>query len=220
MASSDKSAAGFAQTIAENIVKSLKTENESFKDSITFEITKLVVHINTLLTKVEDLSAKVDNLADAGSTVKRVVRTGAAKTAAATPAPSKKAAASSTQPSSNSKVKNTMLWVRKMWAEDENFQIEFGSPESAEALNRDSSVEKARTAAANSKEPGMQLKALQAEGLCMWKTVLNGNQKNTIRERYKLWNKENNGDAVTNSPLTYDNGGYDDTYDSTAYADI
>ncbi len=93
----------------------------------------------------------------------------------------KKAAKAVDEGDAKSKVKNSMLYCRWAWANDEEFRNTYETPEIRASLDEDTTIAKKTSGSPD---------RLLAEGTAVWKQYLNEEQKAEIKSRFASWKSD------------------------------
>ena len=97
-----------------------------------------------------------------------------------------------------SKIKNAMLYCRRMWADCTEFREQYQTPNMAAEIEADNKV---------SKLPKGSEERCLAEGNLIWRKCLDGQQKTAIRHAFLWWKEERERQGLVESLVTDYGGG-------------
>jgi len=146
-------------------------------------------NVNTLLAAIVARLEVLEKGAASGSAAKRAPR-GERKTGGTA------AAAATASDDPLDKVKNAMLFARRMWSDDEAFRTKYHTDAVQVAIDDDDKTTK--------HADGSEARWL-AEGSLFWRKCATAQQKKDIRDEYNRW-KEDRERAALAEPLGADDG--------------
>ena len=132
-----------------------------------------------LLSRLGAIEARLEVLEGIGSGAKKATKTTAGKSGAAAKTGAK-AGAKKAAEDPRDKVKNSMLYFRWAWCNDQKFHDTYVTDDITAALDEDENLSK-------KKDP---TERLLAEGTLVWKSHLTKEQKDDIRTLYNEWVKQ------------------------------
>lgn len=178
-------------SLSEGVCAKLRPLIESMKTESAAEFANMHTLLAAVAARLEVLEAG----GGAGGAAKRAPR-GERKTGAAKAGGAKAAGAAKDTGDDLDKVKNSMLFCRRMWELDADFRAEYTTADVEAAIQAD---EKCTKHAEGSKE------RLLAEGSLVWRTCLTDAQKKEIKDKFVRWQEERaKGDLAP--PLAADEG--------------
>jgi len=177
------------QILVKSISTAVGTEIQPKLDALALqmgsEFSTIQVTLAALTARLEVLETMASS---SGGGAKRAPR-GGARTGGAKPAGN-----ASDDPLD--RVKNAMLFTRRMWSDDEKFRTKYRDEATVAAIEADEKVMK--------HAEGTEARYL-AEGSLFWKKCATDQVKKDIRDEYGRW-KEDRAKAAVAPPLPVDNG--------------
>ena len=138
-----------------------------------------------LMTRLGAIEARLEVLEGIGSGAKKATKTSAGKSSAAAK-PGAKAGTKKAAEDPRDKVKNSMLYFRWSWANDQELHDSYVTDDITAALAEDENL-------AKKKDP---TERLLAEGTLIWKSHLTKEQKDEIRTLYNEWTKQRDKEGL------------------------
>lgn len=163
--------AELAKSLSATILADLQPQLEKILGAITDNFAELTTRVCAIEARLEVIEASC-------SGGKKATKTSTAKGGKAST--DKKSAGKKAAEDPRDKVKNSMLYFRWAWANDEEFHSTYCTDDIQDALDGDDNLAKKKDA----KERRL------AEGTLVWKTHLTDEQKKDVRTLFNDWSKQ------------------------------